>query len=196
MLRLQYSLRTLLIASTLLALVVSCFAIVNNRARNQWIVTQEIVAAGGEVFFSAGDADIGIAHTSASTSNYFPHLYQSIEHVTLYPDIQNPIQNQISTAAKIPRLMSLSIYPDTNKGWKHTNRRSPNGVSNADIEAIAYNFPYLREFYTASATCELQHAKWLEFKLQLESGVIFWRLDAEGHGRNYPFDKYGQITTP
>ena len=192
--RLKHSLSKLLIASTLLATVLSCLAIVYNRARNQWITTQEIYAFGGEVFFSVGDAEIEIAATPASTSNYLPHLYQSIDYVILYPDAQNPIQKQIRIAAKIPRLMMLSIWPDTKKYSEPSNSRSPNGVSDADIEAIASAFPHLRHFDTYSATCDLQYAKWLEYQLKLESGGVSLRLDAKGISRLYPFDKYRQIT--
>ena len=137
MLNVQYSLKTQLVAFMVLTV---CVGILNNRARNQWNAVRQIDAAGGVVYFSTGEPAKGVAPTYASTPNYLPHLYRSICHVTIYPDSQNSINSQLSILTKIPRLASLSIWPDHEGDSKTLKLRSPNGATDDDIEAIGRCF--------------------------------------------------------
>ena len=187
MFNLQYSLKTLLIAFTLF---IVCIAILRNRAQRQWNAVQQIDALGGEAYFSMGTRGNGFSSTSASTQSYLPHLYRSICHVTIYPTNRNPTLNQISVLTKIPHLTSLSIWPDKSTNSEYLNLRSPNAVTDGEMEAIADAFPDLHHFHAAPVDCGLEKGNWLKNELpNLESGSIIWHLDVDERGRHYQFTK-------
>ena len=185
--KLQYSLKTQLLGLTLL---ITCLAILHNRARAQWLATREISAAGGQVYFSLGTKADGFASKHAAIKNYLPHVYQSISHVTIRPNAKKSISDHVAALSGIPGLNSLCIYPGTHTDSKSLNLESAYGATDEDIEAIATALPQLAHFNALSATCDIKKGYWLEERLpNLKSGSISWHLDIDERGFNHHFDK-------
>ena len=182
MAKLNFSLRSALAVISVLCV---SFAVLSNRVARQVEAVREIRLSGGTAFFSIREGTPG---EYAGESDGLSHWYRRIVHVQICPNDNHPMSTLIKSAAKIPRLDSICVYPDRDPSNNWIGLDSPNGATDNDLEILAEQLPKLRHLILASARCSKTRGEWLEEKLpNLNSGRIMYHLEIDRRGLNHEF---------
>ncbi len=139
----QFSIRTLILGSVVVAILLSWWVSASERRRN---VAQSIAKLNGRVSYSTVPTFVPKFAIDTLGHDYFC----TIHGITLYPTLESNADEQILTLKALSEIKSLAIWPGC-KGLAVAPKDPPGGLSDRGVDFLLSHLPNLQSLSLLSA---------------------------------------------
>ena len=148
----KFKLRTLLLATFVVAAVL---AVYSERSLRQRKIVNQLLSNGGIAYYTVEDGTPFPQQFVASKSDFLRHFQYPIKMMVLQPSATEPTDQQLSLVSKLPRLDYLYVWPGGVKGFDNqpNSTSADGGMTDDGVNVLITKLSHLQHFGTTSATC-------------------------------------------
>lgn len=153
--RLKFRLRTLLLATLVVGVIVGVYC---ERAMRQRNIVNQLLSKQAIAFYTVEDGKPFAKQFVAAKTDFWNHFRYSIKMVVLQPTASEPTDAQIRIVARLPGIDYLYAWPGgVQKGDNQPLMlNADGGLTDQGVDVLINDLNHLRHFGTTSASCSQQ----------------------------------------